>query len=298
MEDIIKIQSISEYNTLRGIKTLHPLASVYDSSTAKLLPAGNYSFSFYSIFLKDLKCGELKYGRNYYDYQEGTLVFISPSQVIGVPETPEGTTVKGWVLLFHPDLLKGTALGKNLDNYRFFSYSVNEALHISEKEREIVIDQMKNIQIEMEHSVDRHSKIIITASIELLLSYFSRFYDRQFLTRENEVKGTVERFMMILNAYFSSNRAKEEGLPTVSFIASELNLSPNYFGDLIKKETGISPLEHIQSKVINLAKERIFAENKSLAEVSYELGFKYPQHFTRLFKQRVGMSPNEYRGIK
>jgi AraC family transcriptional activator of pobA len=298
MEDINKIQSISEYNTLRGIKTLHPLASVYDSSTAKLLSAGNYSFSFYCIFLKDLKCGELKYGRNYYDYQEGTLVFISPSQVIGVPETPEGTTVKGWVLLFHPDLLKGTALGKNLDNYRFFSYSVNEALHISEKEREIVIDQMKKIQMEMEHSVDRHSKMIITASIELLLSYFSRFYDRQFLTRENEVKGTVERFMMILNAYFSSNRAKEEGLPTVSFIASELNLSPNYFGDLIKKETGISPLEHIQSKVINLAKERIFAKNKSLAEVSYELGFKYPQHFTRLFKKRVGISPNEYRGIK
>jgi AraC-like DNA-binding protein len=297
MEDIIKIQSISEYNTLRGIKTLHPLASVYDSSTAKFLPAGNYNFSFYSIFLKDLKCGELKYGRNYYDYQEGTLVFISPGQVIGVPETPEGTTGKGWVLLFHPELLKGTALGKNMDNYRFFSYSVNEALHISENEREIVIDQMKKIQMEMEHSVDKHSKIIITASIELLLTYFSRFYDRQFFTRENEVKGTVERFMMILNAYFSSNRPKEEGLPTVSFIARELNLSPNYFGDLIKKETGISPLEHIQSKVINMAKERIFADDKSLAEVSYELGFKYPQHFTRLFKQRVGKSPNEYRGI-
>jgi hypothetical protein len=188
--NIIRIQSISEYNTLRGIKTLHPLASVYDSSTAKFLPAGNYSFSFYSIFLKDLKCGELKYGRNYYDYQEGTLVFISPGQVIGVPETPEGTTGKGWVLLFHPELLKGTALGKNMDNYRFFSYSVNEALHISENEREIVIDQMKKIQMEMEHSVDKHSKIIITASIELLLTYFSRFYDRQFFTRENEVKGT------------------------------------------------------------------------------------------------------------
>jgi len=297
MVDVIKMESISEYNKLRGIQTLHPLATAYDASLAKHLPAGTYSFGFYSVFLKDLKCGELKYGRTYYDYQEGTLVFLSPGQVVGVPETPKGSTGKGWVLLFHPELIKGTALGKNMDKYSFFSYSVNEALHISEKEREIVVDQMKKIQFELEQSVDKHSKTIITSSIELLLNYFSRFYDRQFLTRDNEVHGILERFELILNSYFSSDRPKEEGLPSVSLIAKELNLSPNYLGDVLRKQTGSSPSEHIQAKVIAIAKERIFDIDKSIAEVGYELGFKYPQHFTRLFKKQVGMSPNEYRGL-
>jgi AraC family transcriptional activator of pobA len=295
MSDIYKLDSVSTYNKLRGVKTFHPLISVIDVSNTKRVPQGTYKFEVYTIFLKELKCGELKYGRGNYDYQDGTLVFLGPGQIIGVPEnTPKP---KGWALLFHPDLIKGTSLGRDIDNYRFFSYAVNEALHISEDEKILIVDQFKKIQKELETAIDHHSKKIIVASLELLLHYCTRFYDRQFITRDHVNKGVLEKFERLLTDYFKSELPQELGFPTVKYFADKINISANYLGDLVKKETGNSPLEHIQAKIIDLAKERIFDIDKSISEVAYELGFKYPQHFSRLFKEKTGMTPLQYRGL-
>jgi AraC family transcriptional regulator, transcriptional activator of pobA len=297
MEEIVKLETIAAYNKMRGVETLHPLVTVIDLSKANPMAAKTFNFGLYAVYLKELECGELKYGRNNYDYQEGTLVFIAPGQVLGVQPKVKTFEPKGWALLFHPDLVKGTLLGKHIHDYSFFSYDVNEALHLSEKERQIVLDCFGKIQYELEQSIDKHSKTLIASNIELFLNYCTRFYDRQFITRDNSHKGILERFENLLQQYYSSDKPQHTGLPSVAYCAGELHLSANYFGDLIKKETGISPQEYIQTKVIDVAKERIFDIDKSISEVAYELGFKYPQHFTRLFKQKVGVSPNEYRTV-
>ncbi len=295
MEEIVKIETVSQYNTMRGATTLHPLITVLDLSKAIPMPARTFNFGMYAIFLKELNCGELKYGRKNYDYQDGTLVFISPGQVLGIQPGVKTFAPKGWAILFHPDLVKGTSLGKHIHEYSFFSYEVNEALHLSEKERQIVLDCFNKIQYELEQSIDKHSKMLIASNIELFLNYCTRFYDRQFITRDDTNKGILEKFEELLSHYFSSNKPQQTGLPSVAYCANELHLSANYFGDLIKKETGKTAQDYIQFKVIDLAKERIFNADKSISEVAYELGFAYPQHFTRLFKQKVGMTPNEYR---
>ncbi len=297
MEEIVKIETVSQYNAMRGATTLHPLITVLDLSKTNPMPARTFNFGLYAIFLKELNCGELKYGRKNYDYQEGTLVFISPGQVLGILPGVKTFAPKGWAILFHPDLIKGTSLGKHFQDYSFFSYDVNEALHLSEKERQIVLDCFYKIQYELENSIDKYSKVLITSNIELFLNYCTRFYDRQFITRDNTNKGFLEKFEELLSSYFSSNKPQQTGLPSVGYCANELHLSANYFGDLIKKETGKTAQDYIQSKVIDLAKERIFDADKSISEVAYELGFAYPQHFTRLFKQKVGMAPNEYRNL-
>lgn len=297
MEEIIKIDSVAAYNKMRGVSTFHPLITVVDLSKAQPMAAQTFNFGLYAIFLKELNCGELKYGRNLYDYQEGTLVFIAPGQILSVQPNVKTFASKGWALLFHPELIKGTSLGKHILNYSFFSYDSNEALHLSEKERQIVLECFDKIQYELTQSIDKHSKTLITSNIELFLNYCVRFYDRQFITRDNANKGTLESFEGLLNSYFSSEKPQTIGLPSVAWCAAELHLSANYFGDLIKKDTGKSAQEYIQSKVIDLAKVRIFDINKSISEVAFELGFKYPQHFTRLFKQRVGLSPTEYRRL-
>ena len=293
MSEIIKL-SVADYNKIRGVETLHPLVSVIDLSKSEPMPPHTFQFGFYAVYLKELNCGELRYGRNTYDYQEGTLVFIAPGQIVGKNPNPAARR-SGWVLLFHPDLIAGTPLGKHVHDYSFWSYEVNEALHLSEREREMVLDSFRKILFELERPVDKHSKMLIASNIELFLNYCVRFYDRQFITRDNANKGVLEKFEGLLNNYFSSDKPQSIGLPSVGWCAEELHLSPKYFGDLIKKETGISAQEHLQSKVIDLAKERIFDRDKSLSEIAYDLGFKYPQHFTRLFKQKVGMTPNEYR---
>jgi AraC family transcriptional activator of pobA len=297
MEEIIKIDSVAAYNKMRGVATHHPLITVVDLSKAQPMAARTFNFGLYAIYLKELNCGELKYGRNLYDYQEGTLVFVAPGQILGVQPGVKTFAPKGWALLFHPELIKGTSLGKHILNYSFFSYDSNEALHLSDKERQIVLDCFSKIQYELTQSIDKHSKTLITSNIELFLNYCVRFYDRQFITRDNANKGILESFEGLLNNYFSSDKPQTIGLPSVAWCATELHLSANYFGDLIKKDTGKTAQEYIQSKVIDLAKERIFDINKSISEVAFELGFKYPQHFTRLFKQRVGQSPTEYRRL-
>ncbi|WP_343675314.1 AraC family transcriptional regulator [Chitinophaga sp.] len=295
MEEIVKIDSIAQYNTMRGVTTKHPLVAVIDVSKAQPMPARSFNFGLYAVGLKELNNAQLRYGRKHYDYQEGSLVFVAPGQVVGVEPGVEPFDPKGWVLLFHPDLINGTPLGKHIQDYSFFSYDVNEALHLSDKEKSIVIDCFSKIEYELDQNIDKHSKRLIASNIELLLNYCIRFYDRQFITRDNANKGILERFEALMKSYFLSDKPQHEGLPSVAYCAEALHLSPNYFGDLVKKETGRSAQEYIQSKVIDVAKERVFDMNKSVSEIAYELGFKYPQHFTRLFKQKTGVTPNDYR---
>lgn len=292
---LLNIETVAEYNDMLGVETRHPLVSVIDLTKAKPMRHLRHTFGFYTVFLKEAKCGDLIYGRQYYDYQEGTVVCLAPGQVIGIEDNGETFQPKGWALCFHPDLIRGTSLGSHIKEYSYFSYEVNEALHLSQQEREIFVDCLHKISHELEHSIDRLSRRLIATNIELLLDYCLRFYERQFITREHVNNDILTRFETLLDRYFESGRAQQEGLPSVKWCASELCLSPNYFGDLMKKETGKTAQEHIQFKLIDIAKEMVLNPGRSISQISYELGFQYPQHFTRMFKKVVGMTPNEYR---
>jgi AraC family transcriptional regulator, transcriptional activator of pobA len=294
---MIVFDTIKKYSEMFSNKTLHPLINIVDLNKSKPLPRPKFTINFYAIVIKDTRCGDLRYGNQYYDYDEGTLVFFSPNQII--TSEPEGEMHQpfGIALVFHPDFIAGTSLGKFIHEYSFFGYQSNEALHLSEKERSVVNQCFENITTEISQNIDRHSKKLLVANLELLLKYCSRFYDRQFITRENVNHGIIEQFESLVNDYFFSENLKTEGLPTVAYFAEELHLSANYFGDLIKRETGKTALEYIHLKLIEVAKEKVLDTTKSISEVAFELGFKYPQHFTRLFKQKMGISPNEYRSL-
>jgi len=296
MDDILNFSTIKEYNAFNNNETLHPLVSIVDLQKANPRKLRKMRYGFYTVFLKQIYCGDLRYGLGNYDYEEGTLIFLAPGQVIG-ENKEEFYQPQGVALVFHSDLITGTSLGKKISEYHFFAYAANEALHLSEQEREIIKDCFRKIEYELQHAIDKHSKQLIVSNIELFLNYCTRFYDRQFITREVVNKGVLERFEELLDSYFSSDKPQNIGLPSVAWCADELHLSANYFGDLIKKETGVSAQEYIQSKVINVAKERIFDQSKSISEIAYNLGFKYPQHFTRLFKQKTGVTPVEYRSL-
>ncbi len=295
MEKPLNIETVTAYNDLLGVETLHPLVSVIDMAQVKPLRHHRHIFGFYAVFLKEAKCGDLIYGRQYYDYQEGTVVCLAPGQVIGVEDNGETFQPKGWALCFHPDLIRGTSLGSHIKEYSYFSYEVNEALHLSLKERGIFIDCLRKIQHELEHGIDRLSRRLIATNIELLLDYCLRFYERQFFTRETAHHDILTRFEALLNRYFDSDRLRTEGRPSVKWCANELCLSPNYFGDLIKKETGKTAQEYIQFRLMEIAKDLVLNPTRSISQISYELGFQYPQHFTRMFKKTVGQTPNEYR---
>jgi AraC family transcriptional activator of pobA len=297
MEKLLRFNTISEFNTFNNNETKHPLVSFVDISKAAPRSSYRMYLGFYTIFLKEVKCGDLRYGKNTYDYQEGTLVFMAPGQVVGVDSKGEIYQPKGYAMVFHPDLIHGTSLGRHIQDYTFFGYQSNEALHLSDRERGIIMDCFSKIDYELDHAIDKHSKKLIVTNIELLLGYCSRFYDRQFITRDHVHKGILERFESLLNDYFASEKPQTIGLPSVAYCADQLNLSPNYFGDLVKKETGKTAQEYIQSKLMDMAKEKIFDPNKTVSQIAYELGFKYPQHFTRLFKQQVGYTPVEYRSL-
>lgn len=295
MSEIEKINHVFEYNDLMGVETLNPLVSVVDWSKCVPMYSSRLSYGFYAVFLKDIKCGDMRYGRHYYDYQEGTLVFLAPGQVYGIENHDTKVQPKGWALVFHPDLIRGTSLGRHIDDYTFFSYEVNEALHISEQERGVVMECLHNIAAELQHAIDKHSRMLIVSNIELLLNYCMRFYDRQFITRSNENKDVIVKFERLLHDYFRSGEPAESGLPSVKYFADKLFLSANYFGDLVKKETGRSAQEYIQQLLIATAKERLCDPSRSVSEIAYSLGFQYPQHFSRMFKKSVGLTPNEYR---
>ena len=295
MNTIQKFDTIHQYNELLGQETLHPLVNVIDLAQSCRLRHGLHSFGFYTVFLKEIKCGNLRYGCNYYDYQEGTLVFLAPGQVIGVEDNGKVYQPQGMALVFHPDLLRGTTLGRTIKDYTFFSYQVNEALHLSEQERHIIIDCFRNIEEELHHTIDKHSQRLIVSNIELFLNYCVRFYDRQFITRENVNRDLLGNFERILNSYYASEKPQTTGLPSVGYCAEQMHLSPNYFGDLIKKETGKSAQEYIQLVVMEKVKELLAESNKTVSEIAYELGFKYPHHLSRVFKKVTGTTPNEYR---
>lgn len=294
MEEIARIDTIHQYNEYMGVETLHPLVSVIDMSKCSPREFHRINYGVYCIFLKNVKCGPLRYGINYYDYQDGTIVAVAPGQIFGV-ESNEFIQPKGWALVFHPDLLYGTELGHTLKNYTFFSYDANEALHISEKEREIIEQCFSNILTELNREIDAHTNSLVARSIGMLLDYCMRFYDRQFITRHKVNSDILSRFESVLSDYFLSDRPRQLGLPTVSYCADKVFLSPNYFGDLIKKETGKTAQEYIQLKIIDRAKQLLGEGILSINEIADELGFKYPTHFTRLFKKSVGISPSEYR---
>lgn len=296
-DDIVRFETVSQFNHYNNQETLHPLVSVIDLATGTCTRNKRINTGLYTVILKDVLCGDLVYGNNYYDYQEGTLIFISPGQVYSLEGENDPYEPRGYSLVFHPDLLRGTALGRNIHDYTFFTYHVDEALHLSESERQAVVESLQKIQIELKHAVDRHSQTLIVSNIELFLNYCRRFYDRQFITREQVHKGVLQRFEGLLNGYFNSDKPQVIGLPSVAWCASQLNLSANYFGDLVKKQTGKTAQEYIHLKLVDIAKEKIFEPGKSVSEVAYELGFKYPAHFTRMFRQRVGVSPANYRKL-
>ena len=296
MDNIVNLESVDRYNSMYGLETLHPLVSVVDLTKAtKIINHTQMNYGVYALFLKQTKSCDLKYGRRSYDYQEGTIVCFAPGQAVRVDMIEDEITPEVYGIVFHPDLIRGTSLGKSIKNYTFFSYAVNEALHLSDQEKGIVMDCLKKISIELEHAIDKHSKALIAMNIELLLNYCMRFYERQFITRSDANKDALTKFEQLLNEYFLSKLPMQEGLPSVKYFADKICLSFNYFGDMVKKETGKTPQEHIQDKVIEMAKEHIAETDETVSQIAYTLGFQYPQHLCRLFKKRVGCTPNEYR---
>ena len=295
MEEILRIDTVRNYNDYIGVDTLHPLVSVINFSGVPQVFSFRMFMGIYAVFLKDIKCGNMTYGCQPYDYEDGTLVFISPGQIYGIDSKGIPMVPSGYALVFHPDLIKGTDLGRKIKDYTFFSYAVREALHLSKKERSSIVDCLRKILVELEVNIDKHSKTLISSNIELLLNYCMRYYDRQFITRSNVNKDILVQFERLLEDYFSSGKGRDLGTPNVAYCAKQLHLSPNYFGDLIKKETGSTALDYIQNRTIDEAKTRLFDTSKTINDVSADLGFKYQQHFTRLFKQKTGMTPFEYR---
>lgn len=295
MNEIIKIDTVDQYNKLYGLETMHPLVGVVDLTKATKRPNHvRINLGIYSLFLKHTNCGDLKYGKKLYDYQEGTVVCMAPNQVFGI-ELKDDVKPSSLGLVFHPDLIRGTSLGQNIKQYSFFSYEVSEALHISDEERQIIIDCFDKISIELGHAIDKHSKTLIAKNIELLLDYCMRFYERQFNTRTKVNKDVIVQFENLLDDYFMGDNAENNGFPTVKYFADKVYLSPNYFGDLIKKETGKSAQQYIMSKLIDIAKDKMLNTHLPVSQIAYSLGFQYAQHFSRLFKKNVGCSPNEYR---
>ncbi len=299
METTFRVDSIDDYNRAMGIETRHPLVTVINESDIKHFPFSGevaYQYGVYALFLKQTYCGDITYGRMPYDYQEGTVTSFAPGQVVKVKLRPDFKP-RSQGLLFHPDLIRGTSLGQGIKQYSFFAYSSREALHLSEEEKAIYRDCLEKIRIEIERPIDGHSKKLICRNIELLLDYCMRFYERQFITRKTANMDVLSKFEEELDKYFQGNTAAVQGLPSVRYFAEKCFLSPNYFGDLVKKETGRTPQEYIQTKIIDLAKDELLGTKKTVSEISYGLGFQYSQHFNRYFKRSTGMTPNEYRKV-
>ena len=287
MKEVIKLDTVDQYNRLFGLETLHPLVSVVNLSEATRFPTHfTMNYGVYALFLKNVKCGDIRYGRQIYDYQEGTVTSFAPGQVVEV-DMPQGVRPNAHGLLFHPDLIKGTSLGQDIKHYSFFSYASAEALHLSEEEKSIFTDCLEKIRMELQHPIDKHSKRLISRNIELLLDYCMRFYERQFITRSESNKSVLVKFEALLDDYFQSDKPQTDGLPSVKYFADKVFLSPNYFGDLIKKETGKSAQEYIQTRMIDIAKEMIAGTEKTVSQIAYELGFQYSQHFNRIFKKNT-----------
>ncbi len=296
MEKIIQLDSINAYNQIYGLQTIHDNVSVVNLTAAtKIVNHMKMNYGIYALYLKCNKTCAIQYGRNTYDYQEGTIVCFAPGQIGEVNTDVDEVRPEVYGILFHPDYIKGTSLSKKMEKYRFFSYDTTEALHLSEEERKVIMLCLEKIQLELEHKTDKHSKELITMNIELLLNYCIRFYERQFLTREKSNKDVLQKFEKYMNEFFENEASMQKGLPTVKYFASKICLSSNYFGDLIKKETGKTAQEYIQYMIIERAKSYLLDSDYSMGNISAMLGFKYPQHFGRFFKKHTGITPMQYK---
>jgi AraC-like DNA-binding protein len=294
---IFKVETISDLLEIAGFdKPKHPLITIIDYSkvtTNNLPESGSYVCGFYTVNFKN-NCSFL-YGRQPFDHKEGTLHCTAPEQVITFDRKKEPGISEGWGLYFHAELLRNSALGNKISEYTFFSYDENEALHLSEQEKNTCFSILKQIEIEYNTNIDVYSHDLILSNIELLLNYCKRFYNRQFITRTNQNKDIIVKFEQFITDYFNSDQLKNSGMPTVKYCAESMNLSPNYFSDLLKSETGKNTQEHIHFHLLEKAKTMLVNSNLSINEIAYELGFEYPQNFSKLFKKKVGLSPTLYR---
>lgn len=296
IKEIIQLDCIDKYNKLYGLETQHPLVAVIDLTQAShIVNHIRMTYGLYALYLKNGVQCTLHYGRQLYDYQEGTIVSFAPGQTVGVDSDEDEMKPEVRGLLFHPDLIYGTPLAEHISQYTFFDYGQTESLHLSETERQMILDLFENTRSELNHPVDRHSQNIIVDRIKLILDYCMRFYDRQFVTRHKANSDILIKFEADLKEYLNSKQTELTGLPTVAYFADRACLSPGYFGDLIKKETGMTAQHHIQQKVIERAKQHIRAGQLTINQIATLLGFQYPQHFIRLFKRETGLTPREYR---
>ncbi|MFV8443219.1 helix-turn-helix domain-containing protein [Flavobacterium sp. LB2P44] len=293
------INSISELHRLLELpKPKHPLVSVINLNEIKCHfdeSIKSFVYNFYSVCIKKDFRGKLKYGQNYYDFDEGIMTFFSPGQVISTV-VDEDIALSGIWLVIHPDFIQNYALAKSIKDYGFFSYSVNEALHLSDQEEAMITDIMQNIDVEYCSIIDGFSQDVILSHIELLLNYSNRFYNRQFITRKNASNDLLSNLEKLLLDYFNGNKVQEFGLPTVQYISEQLTVSPNYLSDMLRSLTGQSTQQHIHDKIIEKAKEVLSTTSLSVSEIAYQLGFEYPQSFSKLFKNKTNQSPLEYRG--
>jgi AraC family transcriptional activator of pobA len=297
-EKYIDVKTIREIHELWGCgKPRHPLVTVIDLTKYHFRGERNgfsYRLDFYTIFCKKFS-GVLGYGQTYYDFSEGSLMFTAPGQVTKPISTP--SFEEGWALFFHPDLIHHSSLSQKMGQYTFFNYESNEALHVSEEEKPALLDCIRKIERECSQSIDKHTQTLIRNNIEMLLNYCSRFYDRQFYTREKVNTDVVQDFEKLLKDHFAQDTLIESGLPGVKTFADQLHLSPNYLSDLLEKFTGKTTQEHIHLQLIDKAKSLLWSTGKSVSEIAYLLGFENPPHFTRLFKQKTGYSPSEFRSL-
>ncbi len=302
MSEIITINSIRQVHQSLGLaKPKHPLVTVIHTKEIKSIDAFHevkVVNNLYQIALKSSgDQGRLRYGKNTYDYEEGTLVFTAPGQVTTYKSKLDfgHQGIEGWTLTFHPDLIRKSDLAAKMGQYTFFDYDVHEALHLSDDERNTLEGLLAKIVQEHRQNLDRHSQNLIVSTIELMLDYCLRFYDRQFYTRTNLNSDIVSRFERLLKRYYQDQQTLDKGFPTVNYCAKKLNLSPNYLSDLLKKETGKTAQEHIHLLIIEKAKNSLLNSEHSISEIGYALGFNYPQHFSNLFKSKTGLSPRQYR---
>lgn len=291
---IVKIDSIDAYNKLYGLKTLHPLVTVIDLKRATCsVNHVQMDYGVYALYLKQgAKCS-IRYGRRKYDYQEGTVVSFSPGQLIDVDMAEDEMAPDVIGLMFHPDLIYGTPLAEKISEFKFFDYSEMESLHLSEDERGKILHCLDMVSRELEHPVDTHSASLLAANIQVLLEYMDRFYDRQFATRHKVNSDIVAQFQRELKMYYKDDTVR--AIPTVAYFADRASLSPGYFGDLVRKETGLTPKEIITRHVVAHAKQLLVRSTDDVSQIAYALGYDYPAHFTRIFKRVTGQSPTEFR---
>lgn len=294
MGEIKKISTVHDFNALLGVEDRHPLISVIDFSAYPPRPLLRALLGVYGIYIREDEPQNVVYGTSKYDFLGGTLIAIAPGQISGAEDIGHPVQRKGWAILFDAELLHGTSLAQKIRQYTFFSYEVNEALHMQDSERETIVECLKHIRKELSGPQDEYNRTILVAYIEVLLNYCMRFYGRQFATRKAASKDILARFERLLTEYFDSGEQTRHGLPNVQECAERLSLSPNYFGDLVKRETGETPHEHIQRFLIERVKKSLAEGGKTISEIAYDMGFNYPHHLSRMFKNATGMSPKEY----